>query len=100
MNVPPLIRCMAITFTAIAGVELLGAEEPAPETAGLQTAAAEFVSAYNRQDAAALAGLFTENGELADRMGVSSSPGTGKSRPVMRRSLRASVSTSPSRLAW
>jgi uncharacterized protein (TIGR02246 family) len=42
------------------------AEEPTPEIAGLQKAAADFVVAYNNKDAAALAQLFTEEGEIAD----------------------------------
>jgi uncharacterized protein (TIGR02246 family) len=42
------------------------AEEPTPEIAGLQKAAADFVVAYNNQDAAALAKLFTEDGEITD----------------------------------
>lgn len=42
------------------------AEEPSPEIAGLQKAAADFVTAYNNKDAAAIAALFTEDGEMAD----------------------------------
>jgi uncharacterized protein (TIGR02246 family) len=45
------------------------AEEPSPEIAGLQKAAAEFVTAYNKKDAAALAALFTEDGEMTDITG-------------------------------
>lgn len=45
------------------------AEEPAPEIAGLHEAATEFVTAYNKKDAAAIARLFTENGELTDLSG-------------------------------
>lgn len=41
-------------------------EQPTPEIAGLQKAAADFVVAYNKQDAAALAKLFTEDGEMTD----------------------------------
>ena len=44
----------------------LCAEEPSPEIAGLQKAATDFVTAYNNKDAAALAALFTENGEITD----------------------------------
>ena len=53
---------------ALAVVTHLGicAEELSPEIAGLQQAATEFVTAYNNKDAAALAALFTENGELTD----------------------------------
>jgi uncharacterized protein (TIGR02246 family) len=46
------------------------AEEPAPEIAGLEAAAAGFVTAYNNKDAAALAKLFTENGEMTDLIGT------------------------------
>lgn len=42
------------------------AEEPSPEIAGLQQAAADFVTAYNNKDAAAIAALFTEEGEISD----------------------------------
>ncbi len=44
-------------------------EEPSPEIAGLRQAAADFVVAYNNRDAAALAALFTESGEMADLKG-------------------------------
>jgi uncharacterized protein (TIGR02246 family) len=45
------------------------AEEPIPEIAGLQEAAADFVTAYNNKDSAAIAALFTEDGEIADLTG-------------------------------
>jgi uncharacterized protein (TIGR02246 family) len=45
------------------------AEEPTPEIAGLQKAAADFVTAYNNKDAAAIAALFTEDGEITDLTG-------------------------------
>ena len=41
-------------------------EETSPEIAGLEKTAADFIVAYNNNDAAALAGLFTEQGEVAD----------------------------------
>jgi uncharacterized protein (TIGR02246 family) len=41
-------------------------EEPGPEIAGLQKAAADFVIAYNNKDAAAIAKLFTQDGEMTD----------------------------------
>jgi uncharacterized protein (TIGR02246 family) len=44
-------------------------EEPAPEIIGLQKAAADFVIAYNERDAAAIAALFIENGEMTDITG-------------------------------
>jgi uncharacterized protein (TIGR02246 family) len=45
------------------------AEEPAPELTGLQQAAADFVTAYNNKDSAAIAALFTEDGEMTDISG-------------------------------
>lgn len=48
---------------------VLFADEPTPEIAGLQKAAADFVVAYNNKDSAALAALFTEEGEIADLTG-------------------------------
>lgn len=46
------------------------AEEPTPEIAGLQKAAADFVTAYNTHDATAVAALFAENGEMTDLSGT------------------------------
>ncbi len=51
------------------------AEDPTPEIAGLQKAAAEFVTAYNKQDATAIAALFTEDGEMADLSGTNLTSG-------------------------
>jgi uncharacterized protein (TIGR02246 family) len=42
----------------------LFAQEPSPEIAGLRQSATEFVTAYNKKDAAAVAMLFTEQGEI------------------------------------
>lgn len=47
----------------------LRAEEISPEIIGLQKAATDFVAAYNNKDAAAIAALFTENGEITDTNG-------------------------------
>ena len=44
-------------------------EAASPELTGLRQAAADFVIAYNRKDAAAVAALFTENGEVSDLKG-------------------------------
>jgi len=49
---------------------LLAGEQPSPEIAGLQKAAADFVEAYNKKDAAAIAALFTEDGEMSDLTGT------------------------------
>ena len=45
------------------------AEEPSPEIVGLHKAADEFVTAYNNKDSAAIAALFTEDGEMTDVTG-------------------------------
>jgi uncharacterized protein (TIGR02246 family) len=47
----------------------LHADEPSPEITGLQKAASDFVTAYNKKDAKAIANLFTEEGELTDLSG-------------------------------
>lgn len=44
----------------------LQAEERDPSIVGLEQAAEKFVTAYNQKDAAALAALFTEDGEITD----------------------------------
>ena len=59
----PIVAALVLAFSTSSG---LRAEEPSPEIAGLQKAASEFVAAFNKKDAAALAGLFTENGEITD----------------------------------
>ncbi len=46
----------------------LRAQEPDAEITGLEKAAENFVISYNNKDAAALAALFTDNGEMADLM--------------------------------
>lgn len=51
---------------ALALASGLRGEETSPEIAGLEKAAGDFVAAYNKKDAAALAALFTENGEITD----------------------------------
>lgn len=47
----------------------LHADEPSPEITGLQKAASDFVTAYNKKDAKAIANLFTKDGELTDLSG-------------------------------
>lgn len=44
----------------------LHAEDEVPEMAGLKKAATDFVEAFNKKDPAAVAALFTENGEITD----------------------------------
>lgn len=41
-------------------------EEKSPEIVGLEKAAKDFVAAFNNKDAAALAAMFTETGEITD----------------------------------
>jgi uncharacterized protein (TIGR02246 family) len=59
----PIVVALLLALSASSG---LHAEETAPEIAGLAKAAADFVTAYNKRDAAAVAALFTENAELTD----------------------------------
>jgi len=47
----------------------LHADERASKITGLEKAANDFVNAYNKKDAAAIATLFTQNGELTDLSG-------------------------------
>jgi uncharacterized protein (TIGR02246 family) len=53
----------------------LRAEEPSPEIAGLQQAASDYVAAYNNKDAAAIAALYLENGEMTNLTGDDSTTG-------------------------
>jgi uncharacterized protein (TIGR02246 family) len=63
MNPMHRLAALAVALSAPAG---LHAEEPSPEIAGLAKAASDFVAAYNKKDAAAVAELFTENAEMTD----------------------------------
>lgn len=65
---PPTPIAAGFLLALLAATGLRAQEEPqaSPEIADLQQAAADFVLAYNAKDAAALAALFTENGEMAD----------------------------------
>lgn len=60
-----LTVCLALVLHA----PVLYADEPTPDIAGLYKAASDFVDAYNKKDAAAIAKLFTEDGELTDLSG-------------------------------
>jgi len=46
------------------------AESPDPDMTGLRQSATDFVAAYNKKDAAALATMFTEQGEIIDNANV------------------------------
>lgn len=56
----PLLALLLVSSSS------LRAEEVSPEITGLHKAATDFVAAYNKKDAAAVAALFTENGEITD----------------------------------
>ena len=62
----PMNRITAALVLALSTPSGLCAEESSPEIAGLEKAASDFVAAYNKKDAAAVAQLFTENAELTD----------------------------------
>jgi uncharacterized protein (TIGR02246 family) len=62
---------------AIALASGLHGQDADPEIAGLEKAAKDFVAAYNKKDAAALAALFTENGEIADLAATDITAGRG-----------------------
>ncbi len=64
-----------IALAVLTSSGLRAEEEPSPEIAGLQQAAADFVIAYNNKDAAAIAALFTENGEMTNLTGDESTSG-------------------------
>ncbi len=55
-----------VASTAAAAAPADAADATSPEIAGLQQAAADFVIAFNKKDAAAIAALFTEAGEMSD----------------------------------
>lgn len=63
---PPTPLAASLLLALLAASGLRAQEELSPEIAGLQQAAADFVLAYNAKDAAAIAALFTEDGEMAD----------------------------------
>ena len=62
----PNIRLIAGIAFAMLAHSGLRAAEPSAEITGLEKAAADFVIAYNHKDAAAVAALFTEQGEITD----------------------------------
>ncbi len=61
-----LFRNRAWIAAAILTPTTLWAADPVDEIPGLRQASADFVSAYNNKDAAAIANLFTEDGEMVD----------------------------------
>jgi uncharacterized protein (TIGR02246 family) len=68
-HTPKLTTRLAIAMLA-SPMLLFAQEQPSPEIAGLEKAAADFVEAFNKQDASAIAALFTEDGEMADLSGT------------------------------
>ena len=65
MNSTRTLRAiLAVTLLACPGVR--AEEEPDPALAGLEKTAAAFVTAYNKKDAAGIAALFTQDGEMCD----------------------------------
>jgi uncharacterized protein (TIGR02246 family) len=66
---PSLILLLAWSLS-VSPLALRG-EEPSPDVAGLEQAAADFVIAFNSKDSDAIAKLFLENGELSDLSGGS-----------------------------
>jgi uncharacterized protein (TIGR02246 family) len=65
----------SLTLALLTATGLRAQDEPAPEIPGLRQAAADFVLAYNAKDPAAIAALFTENGEITDLRAGDSSTG-------------------------
>jgi uncharacterized protein (TIGR02246 family) len=59
-----LMKKPILFLSLLFAVAPLFGEEPGPEIAGLRQSATEFVTAYNKKDAAAVAMLFTEQGEI------------------------------------
>lgn len=66
----PIVRFSAGIALIILSHSGLTADEPNPEIAGLEKAASDFVIAYNAKDAAAIASLFIEDGEICDITGT------------------------------
>ncbi len=72
---PPTPLAAGFLLALLTASGLRAQDEPSPEIAGLQQAAADFVLAYNAKDPAAIAALFTENGEMADLRGADTTTG-------------------------
>ncbi len=62
-----LTFCLAVTHLYAQDKAPEKEAEKSPEIAGLEKTAKDFVAAYNKKDAAAVAALFTETGEITDR---------------------------------
>jgi uncharacterized protein (TIGR02246 family) len=65
----PNRRLRACLILALFTAPGLHAQEADPSIAGLEKAAEEFVVAFNKKDAGAIAALFTEDGEICDLNG-------------------------------
>ena len=65
---PKQKHAATLALVLIAAPGLLAQEAP-PEIAGLESAAAKFITAFNAKDAAAIAALFVEDGEITDLKG-------------------------------
>lgn len=63
----PLLAGLALALSLSSG--LRAEEERDPKLAGLEKSAEDFVVAFNKKDAAAIAALFTEDGEMCDLNG-------------------------------
>jgi uncharacterized protein (TIGR02246 family) len=68
MNLNSTLRaCLAVALLVTPG--LRAEDETDPAMAGLEKAATDFVAAFNKKDAAAIASLFAEDGEMCDLNG-------------------------------
>lgn len=66
MIVETLTNSVGIALVALFTHSGLRAEDPSMEIAGLEKAAADFIVAYNDKNAAGLAAMFMEKGEITD----------------------------------
>ena len=66
---PPNLLTLGIAL-AVLSFPSARAEEPADEIAGLRQLAEDFIVSFNEKDAAAVAALFTEDGEISNQKGT------------------------------